>query len=60
MAYCPTLEISDYGDSVEEVRASIQDGIALAVETLMQEHKELPLYNISEQLVTTATVALPF
>jgi len=34
VAYCPTLGISDYGDSVEEVIKSIKDGIKLAVESL--------------------------
>ncbi len=32
VAYCPTLGISDYGDSIEEVLGSIKDGISLAVE----------------------------
>lgn len=29
VAYCPTLGISDYGDTVEEVLASIKDGIEI-------------------------------
>jgi predicted RNase H-like HicB family nuclease len=33
-AYCPTLAVSDYGDSVEEVMESIKDGISLAIECL--------------------------
>lgn len=32
VAYCPTLGISDYGDSVEGAMESIKDGILLAVE----------------------------
>lgn len=30
VAYCPTLGISDYGDTVEQVLQSIKDGIELA------------------------------
>ena len=37
VAYCPTLFISDYGDSVEEVLLSIQDGISLAVKNLTND-----------------------
>lgn len=33
VAYCPPLDISDYGDCVEEVVSSIKDGIELAKET---------------------------
>jgi len=29
-AYCPTLGVADYGDSVEEVLGSIKEGILLA------------------------------
>lgn len=31
VAYCPTLGISDYGNTIEEVLESIKDGIKLAV-----------------------------
>lgn len=34
VAYCPTLGVSDYGDTVEEVLKSIKDGIKLVVECL--------------------------
>ncbi len=30
VAYCPTLGVSDYGDTIEEVLESIKDGIELA------------------------------
>jgi len=33
-AYCPTLGVADYGDSVEDVLKSIKDGIKLAIECL--------------------------
>lgn len=31
-AYCPTLGVADYGDSIDEVLASIKDGVELALE----------------------------
>lgn len=31
-AYCPTLGVADYGNSIDEVLESIKDGIELALE----------------------------
>ena len=56
-AYCPTLGVADYGDSVEEVLKSIKDGIHLAIECLMEENKEVPKDNINEQLITTVNIS---
>ena len=58
-AHCPTLGIADYGDTVEEVLASIKDGIELAVESLAKENQEIPLDNIEEQIVTSAKINAP-
>ena len=56
-AYCPTLDVVDYGDSIEEVLESIKDGIRLAVECLLEEKKEVPKDNIDEQLITTVQIS---
>lgn len=56
-AYCPTLEIADYGDTVEEALESIKDGIVLAVESLKEEGKSIPMDNIDEQIVTSVKVS---
>ena len=37
VAYCPSLGISDYGDTVEDALESIKNGIQLAVESLVKE-----------------------
>ncbi|EKD90770.1 MAG: hypothetical protein ACD_30C00092G0038 [uncultured bacterium] len=58
-AYCPTLGVADYGDSIDEVLKSIKDGIKLAIEYLADEGKEIPIDNIKDQTVTTAEVELP-
>ena len=42
VAQCPTLGISDYGDTVESVLESIKDGIKLAIDHLAKEKKEIP------------------
>ena len=58
-AYCPTLGIADYGDSVEEVLESIKDGISLAVESLAKERGDIPFDNLEEQIVTSTQVKVP-
>ena len=58
-AYCPTLGIADYGDSIDGVLKSIKDGIELALESLAEEGKEIPIDNIREQTVTTTEVRVP-
>ncbi len=57
-AYCPTLGIADYGDSVEEVLESIKDGILLAVESLIEKEQEVPIDNLEEQIVASAKISL--
>lgn len=58
-AYCPTLGVADYGDSIDEVLISIKDGIELALECLKDEGQEIPTDNIEEQVVTTTRVEVP-
>lgn len=59
VAYCPTLGISDYGDTVEEVLASIKDGIELTVESMAKEKSEVPVDDVEDQIITTAKINVP-
>ncbi len=58
-AYCPTLGVTDYGDTIEEALASLKDGIELAVESLAKEKQEIPSDNLSNQIVTQTQVQFP-
>ena len=58
-AYCPTLGVTDYGDSVVEVLKSIKDGIELALDYLVKEGKQVPIDTLEKSLVTTAQVKAP-
>ena len=58
-AYCPTFDVADYDDSIEEVLKSIQDGIELAIESLVEEGKEVPIDNIKEQVITSTQASIP-
>lgn len=55
-AYCPTLGVVDYADTVEEVLRSIKDGIQLAIECSEEEGKEVQQDNIQEQIITAVHV----
>ncbi len=59
VAHCPTLGISDYGDTIEGVLASIKDGIELCIESLAKEGKEVPIDHVEEQIVTSAKITIP-
>ena len=56
-AYCPTLGVVDYGDSIEEVLESIKDGIKLAIDCLLEEEKEVPKDNTDEQFIATVRIS---
>lgn len=59
VAYCPSLGISDYGDTVEDVLASIKDGVQLAVASLAKEGKDIPIDHVEEQFVTSTKINIP-
>lgn len=56
-AYCPSLGVVDYGDSIDEVLESIKDGIKLAIECLLEEKEEVPQDNTEEQIITTVRIS---
>lgn len=58
-AYCPALGVTDYGDSVEEVLESMKDGILLAIKTLVNEGKSVPVDKLEEQILTSTKVTIP-
>jgi len=59
VANCPTLDVHDYGDTVEEVMISIKDGIELAIESLEEEHMAIPSDNIENQIIATTQIEFP-
>ncbi len=58
-AYCPTLGVADYGDSIDEVLRSIKDGIGLAIEYLRDEGKEIPIDDTERGVVAATQVEVP-
>lgn len=58
-AECPTLGVYDWGNSVEEVLASIKEGIECHVEALMEEGDEIPVDYPEKELVTETKITVP-
>lgn len=56
-AYCPTLGVADYGNSIDEVLKTIKDGIELALEYLKKEGKEIPVDSPIAMVATTEVKA---
>lgn len=56
-AYCPSLGVADYGDTVEKALESIKEGIQLAVECLIEDKQDIPMDNIDEQLITSIKIS---
>ena len=58
-AYCPTLQVFDYADSIEEVLKSIREGIQLAIEFLVENGEEVPVDNIKDQVIASTEATIP-
>ena len=58
-AACSTLGVYDWGDTVEEVLKSIQEGIECHVETLLEEGGEIPVDYPEKELVTETKITVP-
>lgn len=56
---CPTLGISDYGDTIEDLLDSMKDGIQLAIETLQKDGEDVPQDDIQHQIITSTQVPMP-
>lgn len=52
-AYSPTLDVSDYGDTIEQVLESIKDGIRLKIDYLSEKGQEIPLDDIENQIIAS-------
>lgn len=58
-AYCPTLGVADYGDSVTEALKSIKEGMELMVECMVEDGREVPVDQVEGHLLVTAQIKAP-
>jgi len=59
IAYAPTLEISDFGKSIEEAKKNIQEAITCHVEGLIKTNDEVPTPDTEEYYISRAAVSFP-
>ena len=57
-AYCPTLGVADYGDSIDEAIKNIKALIKFHIESLLEERLEVPQENTTEEIITSTTVSI--
>ena len=57
-AYCPTLELADYGYSLDEAVKNIKSLIKFHIESLLEDKIEIPVENTEEELITSTKVSI--
>lgn len=57
-AYCPTLGIADYGDSIDQALKNIQSLIKFHIRNLLEDNQEVPLENTTEEIITSTRVSI--
>lgn len=57
-AYCPTLGVADYGDSIDEAVKHMKSLIKFHIECLLEEGLEVPPEDITSGVVTTTKVSI--
>ncbi len=57
-AYCDTLGLADYGDSIDEAVKNIKSLIKFHIECLLKDKIEVPTENTEEELITSTKVSI--
>ena len=58
VAYCPTLDLSDYGDTIEKAQENMQEAIECHIEGLQKNHASVPKPDSKSYLVTNTEVTI--
>lgn len=57
-AYCPTLGVADWGDSIDEAIKNIRSLIKFHIECLLEDGTEVPTENVHEEILTSTKVSI--
>ncbi|OGG24629.1 hypothetical protein A3A79_05630 [Candidatus Gottesmanbacteria bacterium RIFCSPLOWO2_01_FULL_43_11b] len=57
-AYCPTLGLSDGGDTIEEAIENMKKLITFHIESLIEEKQPIPL-DKEEEIIVTTKIRIP-
>lgn len=57
-AYCPTLGLADYGESIDEAFKNIQSLVKFHIQSLLKDGIEVPIENTAEEVITSTKVSI--
>lgn len=57
-AYCPTLGVADYGNSIDDSIKNIKSLIKFHIESLLEEGLGVPQENTTKEIITSTTVSI--
>ncbi|MBI4253200.1 type II toxin-antitoxin system HicB family antitoxin [Candidatus Uhrbacteria bacterium] len=57
--YCPSLGLSDSGDTIEDALENMKDLIVFHLDSLRKEQEPIPTAGIAQPLIATVQVAYP-
>lgn len=57
-AYCPTLGVADYGDSIDEAVKNIRSLIKFHIKCLLEDGQEVPTENTNDEIITSTKVSI--
>ncbi len=59
VAYCPTLGISDYADTVEQAKKNMQEAIQCHIEGLIKTGDEVPAPDAQDAYISQTLITVP-
>src|SRR3989344_8574360 len=57
-AYCPTLGLADYADSIDQAIKNIESLMKFHIECLLKDGLEVPEENVDQELITSTHVSI--
>src|SRR3989344_6959551 len=57
-AYCPTLGVADWGDSIDNAIKNIRSLIKFHIECLLEDGVEVPTENVDQEIFTSTKVSI--
>ena len=59
LAGCPTLDVYDWGDTIDKALKNIREGIECHIESLIKDNEEVPVDYPEKEFVTETKIAIP-
>ncbi len=59
LAQCPTLDVYDWGDTINNALKSIKEGIECHIDSLIKDSEKVPVDYPEREFVTETKIAVP-